>query len=81
MSIVVKKIKTIEDGWDCVPELKEAVQIYENAGHIVYEINNCVREMDLEDLVEELRGMCQDMKQKLDEIDTNQEFETVNDEE
>ena len=26
-------VKTIEDGWDCVPELKEAVNIYENVGH------------------------------------------------
>ena len=29
-------IKTTEDGWDCVPELKEAVDIYENAADIIY---------------------------------------------
>ena len=70
-------IKTEHDGWECVPELKEAVEIYENAGHLIYEINNCVREMDLCDMVEELRGMCIDMQEKLDEIDDSQEFETV----
>ena len=36
-------IKTTEDGWDCVPELAEAVSIYEEAGHHIYEIKNCVR--------------------------------------
>ena len=70
-------IKTTEYGWDCEPKLKEAVEIYENAGHLIYEINNCVREMDLCDMVEELRGMCIDMQEKLDEIDDSQEFETV----
>ena len=72
-------IKTTEDGWDCVPELKEAVEIYENAGHIVYEINNCVRQMELCDMIEELKNMCIDIEQKLDEIDDSLEFVTVDD--
>ena len=71
--------ETIEDGWDCVPELKEAVEIYENAGHIVYEINNCVRDMELGDMIRELKDMCYDMERKLDEIDDSLEFVTVDD--
>ena len=71
--------ETIEDGWDCVPELKEAVEIYENAGHIVYEINNCVRQMELCDMIEEFKNMCIDIEQKLDEIDDSLEFVTVDD--
>ena len=71
--------ETIEDGGDCVPELKEAVEIYENAGHIVYEINNCVRQMELCDMIEELKNMCIDIEQKLDEIDDSLEFVTVDD--
>lgn len=74
-------VKTIEDGWDCVPELKEAVNIYENVGHYIYEIKHCVRSEDLEQMVGELLDMCHDMKQKLEEIDESQEFETVDDEE
>ncbi len=74
-------IKTIEDGWDCVPELGEAVGIYENVGHLIYEIKHCVRNEDLEQMIDELLGMCIDMKEKLEEIDENQEFETVDDEE
>ena len=65
-------IKTIEDGWGCVPELQEAVDIYE--------IKHCVRSEDLEQMVDELLGMCIDMKQKLEEIDETQEYETVEDE-
>ena len=71
--------ETIEDGWDCVPELKEAVEIYENAGHIVYEINNCVRDIELGDMIRELKDMCYDMERKLDEIDDSLEFITVDD--
>jgi len=77
---VAYKIKTTEDGWDCVPELKEVVDIYENVGHHIYEIKHCVRSAELEWIVDELLGMCIDMKQKLEEIDETQEYETVEDE-
>ena len=73
-------IKTTEDGWDCVPELAEVVEIYENAGHHIYEIKHCVRAEYLMDMIDELLNMCIDMKQKLEEIDESQEFETVEDE-
>ena len=73
-------VKTIEDGWDCVPELTEAVEIYEHVGHTIYEINKCKREQELCDIIDELRNMCIDMQEKLDEIDESLEFETVDDE-
>ena len=73
-------VKTTEDGWDCVPELAEAVSIYENVDHHIYEIKHCVRNEALEQMVDELLGMCIDMKQKLEEIDETQEYETVEDE-
>ena len=73
-------IKTTEDGWDCVPELAEVVEIYESVNHTIYEINKCVRTQDVCDIIDELMGMCIDMKEKLEEIDESQEFETVEDE-
>ena len=74
-------IKTTEDGWDCIPELKnEIVYAYEAAADIIYEINNCVRQTELCDIIEELKSMCIDMQEKLDEIDEDQEFETVDEE-
>ena len=70
-------IKTIEDGWDCVPELKEVISEIENVDSIVYEINNCVRSTDLYTIVEELKTMAYNITEKLEAIDEDQEFETV----
>ena len=70
-------IKTTEDGWECVPELKNVVDIYENVAHHIYEINHCSREQCLEDMVNELLSMCVDMKHELERIDESQEFETI----
>ena len=74
-------IKTIEDGWDCVPELKECVAEIDNVNSIIYEINNCVRQTDLYTIVEELKTMAYNITEKLEEIDEDQEFETVDEEE
>ena len=70
-------IKTIEDGWDCVPELKECVGEIDNVNSIIYEINNCVRQTDLYTIVEELKNMAYTLTEKLEAIDEDQEFETV----
>jgi len=70
-------IKTIEDGWDCVPELKECVGEIDNIGNTIYEIKNCVRTMELYDIVEELKNMAYNLTEKLEAIDEDQEFETV----
>ena len=74
-------IETIEDGWDCVPELKEVISEIENVDGIVYEINNCVRSTDLYTIVEELKTMAYNITEKLEAIDEDQEFETVDEEE
>ena len=74
-------VKTLEDGWDCVPALKEVISEIENVDGIVYEINNCVRSTDLYTIVEELKTMAYNITEKLEEIDEDQEFVTVNEEE
>ena len=74
-------IKTTTDGWDCVPELKEVISEIENVDGIVYEINNCVRQSDLYTIVEELKNMAYTLTEKLEAIDEDQEFETVDEEE
>tara|TARA_Y100001963_G_scaffold122310_1_gene171495 strand:+ start:2607 stop:2840 length:234 start_codon:yes stop_codon:yes gene_type:complete len=70
-------IKTYEDGWDCVPELKDVVEAYKNMKGAIYEIENCVRDRDLPSLVGELQECLEDMFNHLDNIDTDREFETV----
>ena len=73
-------IKTTEDGWDCVPELKDVMNEIDNVNNIIYEIKNCVRQHDLYDMVEELKNMAYTVTDLLEDIDTDQEFETVDEE-
>ena len=73
-------IKTIEDGWDCEPKLQLAVNAIDKCHHFIYEIKNCVRESELDYMVYEMRDYLNEAICHLDEIDTNQEFITVEDE-
>ena len=73
-------IKTIEDGWDCEPLLKEAVEKIEELDHHKYEINNCVRDTDLDYMLVEMIEMMEDAIMILKQIDTDIEYETVDDE-
>ena len=72
-------IKTIEDGWDCVPELKEAVETIEELDTYKYEINNCVRVTELDHIVSEMKDLLEEALSKLEDINTDREFETVED--
>ena len=74
-------IKTIEDGWDCVPELTEAVDLIDEIETYVYEIKRCKRDSELESMVEEMKEKLQEAIDVLDTIDTDQEFETTDEEE
>jgi hypothetical protein len=73
-------IKTIEDGWDCVPELKEAVETIEELDTYKYEINNCVRVTELDHMVSEMKNILEEALNQLEDINTDREFETVLDE-
>jgi hypothetical protein len=73
----MKTKKTTEDGWQCVPELREVLQNLEDIQHTLYEVRNCVRESSLEDIVTELRGAFENSLIELNYIDTNVEYETV----
>ena len=70
-------IKTIEDGWNCVPELTDVTNEIDNVNSIIYEIKNCVRTMELYDIVEELKTMAYTITDILEKVDEDQEFETV----
>ena len=74
-------IKTTTDGWVCVPVLIDCVAEIDNVNSIIYEINNCVRQTDLYTIVEELKNMAYTLTEKLEAIDEDQEFETVDEEE
>tara|TARA_R110002051_G_scaffold324640_2_gene422898 strand:+ start:305 stop:538 length:234 start_codon:yes stop_codon:yes gene_type:complete len=69
--------ETYEDGWDCVPELQEAVEELKSIGYLKYEIENCVRESRLDHMVDDMKEILQNVLDKLDEIDTEVEYKTV----
>ena len=68
---------TNHDGWDCVPELREVVEILNYNDTIKYEINNCVRTSTLSQMVDEMRESLEEAIEKLNEIDCNVEYKTV----
>ena len=77
----MSEIKTTEDGWGCVPELTEVVEILNYNDAIKYEINNCVRTSTLSQMVDEMRESLEEAIEMLNNIDINREFITVDDDE
>ena len=72
----MKKIKTRHDGWDCVPELMRAAECIDETARDVYEIQNCARSSELDDLVLSMRDRLQEAIEWLDDIDTECEYIT-----
>ena len=72
--------ETYEDGWDCEPRLQEAVKKIEELNSFNYEINNCVRATPLDSMVVEMTEILEGAISILNEIDTDVEFKTVDDE-
>ena len=70
-------VNTTEDGWDCEPKLKLAVEAIEKCHHFKYEIENCVRSSELDYMVYEMIDFLQEAIDTLKEIDTNKEYKTV----
>ena len=77
----MKTKKTTEDGWDCVPELKRACTGIDELHHYTYEIKNCVRVTDLEEMIVEMKYLLERAIEELDEVDTNVEWVTEYDDE
>ena len=72
----MKKIETTTDGWDCVPELMRAAECIDETSRDVYEIQNCARSSELDDLVLSMRDRLQEAIEWLDGIDTECEYIT-----
>jgi len=61
----------MDDGWDldnCTP-LEDAVDAYESMGRNIYELRNCVRTKDLQEMRDELLRKINEMKEALEGID------------
>ena len=70
-------LRTPDDGWDCIPELKQASECLEEARHEKYEIDNCSRLTNLDCLVRNLKRKLQDAIHFLEQVDTDVEIEQV----
>ena len=67
-------IKTDEDGWGCVPELRDAAKHIDDLTSEIYEINNCVRQTDLKVLVEYMQRKLQEALDELEYINVDVEY-------
>tara|TARA_R100000697_G_scaffold88988_1_gene100827 strand:- start:377 stop:622 length:246 start_codon:yes stop_codon:yes gene_type:complete len=70
-------IETTEDGWECVPHLKAAVQKIDNLKGLIYEIKNCIRDHDLDYIVEEMKQNLENAIECLEQIDTDVVYKTI----
>lgn len=70
-------VETIEDGWDCVPELKDVTWELGMLNDYIYEIKNCVRNSDLESMVSDMNEIMDNVKYHLNKIDTTKEYKTI----
>ncbi len=70
-------MKTRQEGWECVPEFKEAVYCIEELKESIYEINNCVRSSSTADLKNLMLENLRRAIEILEYIDEDIEFETI----
>jgi len=69
-------IKTEEDGWDCNTDVLELASLLDDLDALRYEINNCVRQSSLEEIVNQFAEIANELVRTTDSIDTNVEYET-----
>ncbi len=67
--INIMVIETIEDGWDCIPELKDVTWELSMLNDYIYEIKNCVRNSDLESMVSDMIEIMDNVKYHLNKKD------------
>ena len=70
-------IKTQEDGWDCNTDVKDLASLLDDLDGLRYEINNCVRQSSLEEIVDAFSAIAHDLLRTANSIDTNVKYETV----
>ena len=77
----MRKEETTEGGWGCVPELGNAVTEIEELRQFTYEIKNCVRVSDLGSMVDDMTYLLERALDELNDIDTDVDYITVEDDE
>ena len=70
-------IKTEEDGWACNRDVRDLASLLDDLDALRYEINNCVRQSSLEEIVNQFAEIANELVRTTDSIDTNVEYETI----
>ena len=73
----MKTKKTTDDSWGCVPQLRRACTEIDELHHFTYEIKNCVRVSDLNEMIVDMKYLLKRAIEELDEVDTNVDWITV----
>lgn len=70
-------IKTEEDGWACNTDILELASLLDDLDHLRYEINNCVRQSSVEEIVNEFAEIANELVRSTNSIDTDVQYETI----
>ena len=57
-----------EDGWDNIPELNEVSSLIGELNSYKYEIDNCVKQTELNDLLHQMKEITRELEENIDGI-------------
>tara|TARA_R110002072_G_scaffold14068_2_gene58702 strand:+ start:72 stop:269 length:198 start_codon:yes stop_codon:yes gene_type:complete len=57
-----------EDGWDDIPELNEVSSLIGELNSYKYEIDNCVKQTELNDLLHQMKEITRELEENIDGI-------------
>ena len=57
-----------EDGWDNIPELNEVSSLIGELNLYKYEIDNCVKQTELNDLLHQMKEITRQLEENIDGI-------------
>lgn len=57
-----------EDGWDDIPELNEVSSLIGELNSYKYEIDNCVKQTELNDLLHQMKEITRQLEENIDGI-------------
>jgi hypothetical protein len=56
------------DGWDDIPELNEVSSLIGDLNSYKYEIDNCVKQTELNDLLHQMKEITRELEENIDGI-------------
>lgn len=73
-------VNTLHDGWDCSSKIKDLPELVDEINYLSYEIKNCVRTSSVLDIVDAYMQLAENLLEACEDINTNEHFKTIEDE-